>query len=133
MKKYLLKSFNNTDFFDSVLIFTQKGNKVELEFICKHCTLTAEDDFHFLALIKIRIELEKLGIRILCNGSRIDVYLSGMTLSTLKAYELKIGEPARKLLNIFEPTEDIDKIATINEQKAYWETWLDSPKSNYSV
>lgn len=120
MKKYIVKIFDGLEFSDSTLIFTSKGAKCELEFLFNNKSIIVENDFPFLALVAIRIELEKLGMKILCNGSRIDVYPSGMGLNTLKAYELKMGEPARKLVNIFEATEDIDKIATINEQKLFW-------------
>jgi hypothetical protein len=124
MKKYIVKIFDGLEFSDATLIFTNKGAKCELEFIFKNENIIVENDFPFLALVEIRKELEKLGIKILCNGSRVNVYPSGMGLNTLKAYELKMGEPARKLVNIFEATEDIDKIATISEQKLFWENFL---------
>lgn len=128
MKKYFPQIYDGVEFLSSILTFTQKGNVYELELEYKNKSITAINDFPFLALIKIREELEKQGIKILCNGSRVDVYPSGMALSSLKAYELKMGEPARKLLNIFEPTDNLEKIATINDQKAFWEKWLISPK-----
>jgi len=132
MNTYPLQCLRGYEIFDSTVTFTQKGAKVQLEFISTYTEIKVEDDFPFLALIKIRMELEKLGVKILCNGSRIDVYPSGMGMMSLKAYELKLGEQAKKLLNIFEPTEEIDKIATIEDQRLYFENWLKSLKGNVS-
>lgn len=124
MKTYLLQCVKDNEYFDSTLTFTQRDSKVQLEFVSKSKKILVEDDFPFFALVKIRKELEELGIKILCNGSRIDVYPSSMGMMSLKGYELRIGEPATRLLNIFEPADDINKIATVDEQKLYFENWI---------
>jgi hypothetical protein len=132
MKTYLLQCFKDHKYFDSRLTFTQQNSKVQLEFLSTYKEIKVEDEFPFFALVKIRMELEKLGIQILCNGSRLDVYPSRMGMMSLKGYELIMGKLATTLLNIFEPTNDINKIATVKDQELYFENWIKSLRDNAS-
>jgi len=84
----------------------------------------------FDCLVKARREWEKKGARILCNGSRRDVYPSGMSRQMSggrKAYVLGIGERASSscLVDIFEPAAP-DMVATVDDQKVYYEQWIRS-------
>lgn len=124
MKRYQLKLFNGSEFSNSILIFQRKANEAELEFQSSYLNARVQDAFPFLALNKIRMKLEEMGIEILCNGSRIDVYPSGMLMMSLKAYELEMGKKAEKMVNIFNPTDDVHDIGTIKEQKDYFDNWF---------
>jgi hypothetical protein len=88
----------------------------------------------FDCLCQLRHFLERIGWNILCNGSRIDAYPSSMSRDMgggMKLYHLKLGKrPQRSdLLRIFERAEP-DQIGTIEEQRAYYEKWCASEKSN---
>ena len=46
--------------------------------------------------------MKRLGSRCYaCNGARLDVYPSGMSLTSILAYEMEIGKQATELVNIF--------------------------------
>lgn len=128
MKVYPVKSYNGAEYFDSILSFSGKSGSIELTYEAGDIKIRVEEVFPFVALIKIRLQLEQSGIRILCNGSRIDVYPSAAASESLKAYELEIGQPGtrERLRNIFEPANDLDKIATVREQELYWHKWLEA-------
>lgn len=127
---YKLKAFNDQGYSDCELVLTI-ANRYKLQLISNRLkiNLEFEDDFPFVALKKIRQELDHMHIKLLCNGSRIDVYPSGMSLSSLMAYELKMGQPAISLVNIFEPA-DVEKIVSVEEQGVYRSQWLKSLKKS---
>jgi len=87
-----------------------------------------EGDDLFSALIALRRELEPSGGRLLCAGSRRDVYPSGMSRSmgsARQAYLIKLGEPATVLVDIFDRADARD-VGTIDEQSAYKTRWATS-------
>lgn len=98
-----------------------------LELFCEDEThLISKHKFPFMALINIRESLEKMDKFLLCNGSRYDVYPSGMSAIGNKAYILELGKPGIKLVNIFKPcSKNID---LVQKQKEYREDWLKSLK-----
>ena len=108
-----------------------EGGTAKITFECSSYKIESHDNYPFSALLDIRKELEKRNLKILCNGSRLDVYPSGAALGSLKAYALKMGKVATRddLVLIFESTNDMTKIATIDEQKNYYRKWLDSARS----
>lgn len=85
-------------------------------------------DFFFINLLEIRKELEKDGAFLLINGNRKDVYPSGMSLIGSKAYIQVMGKASgfADLVDIFEETDRIDLIATVEDQKKYHDEWLTS-------
>jgi hypothetical protein len=73
--------------------------------------------------------LDALDMKLLCNGFRYDVYPSGMALDMghgMMACKMVKGQPAKELVNIIDPTDDIDAIVSVDEQKAFRREWLDS-------
>jgi hypothetical protein len=91
-------------------------------------------EFHggdlFDCLCKLRTELDKLGIKLLCNGSRIDAYPSRMSRDmggAKKVYLLTMGQQGRleDLVDIFDEAP-AERIGTVEEQKAFYRKWLDS-------
>jgi hypothetical protein len=84
----------------------------------------------FCALMLLRAKLEESHRLIACNGARRDVFPSGMAREMScgrKAYILKPGvRPKREdLIDIFDRA-DADVIASVNEQKIYFERWVKS-------
>jgi len=100
-------------------------NTGKLKFSCK-----ASDLFDCLIVLREQY-LEKKKYIIQCNGARKDVYPSRMSRQMsggLKAYSMQLGEPANapQLLDIFDYEKDLSCLATVNEQKEFYEKWLDS-------
>ena len=84
----------------------------------------------FDCLVKLRRHLEKQDCLILCNGSRIDVYPSGMSRQMSGgrvAYIMKIGEVTKSgdIVDIFEPA-DKTLVSTVEQQKEYHSRWVAS-------
>ena len=99
-----------------------------IRLISEITTVQQEGRFYFHMLKEIRAELEKEGIVILVNGSRIDVYPSGMTLATEKAYIHTLGKQGslNDLVNIFDEVTDTGKIASVEEQEVFHNKWIQS-------
>jgi hypothetical protein len=96
---------------------------VELE------TTNFEGDDLFDCLCSLRSKLDVLGIKILCNGARIDAYPSPMLQSSgaRKVYVTTMGKQALRenLVDIFDETT-ADKVGTVEEQEDYHNKWFDS-------
>jgi hypothetical protein len=85
----------------------------------------------FAALTSIREQLEPIGIRLLCCGSRRDVWAPGMQRDMgqgLVAYVCSSprsgGRPAT--VGIFD-LADRNQVGTVAEQRAHFELWLQQP------
>lgn len=84
------------------------------------------------ALIDLRTQLEPHRLVLHCYGVLKSVYPSGMALSMgdgEKAYMLTMGRAARAadLVHILSATPaDCDDFASVDEQKEYFELWLNS-------
>lgn len=92
-------------------------------------TEVCEDDaIPFIALQKLRLTLEASGIFILVNGSRKDVYPSGMQMNmgTTSAYTLIMGQGARQIVDIFDDCLDRELISTVHLQEQFHEDWLNA-------
>lgn len=90
----------------------------------------AEEVDCWWALLAIRKQLDPLGIRLLCQGSRRDVWPSGMSAQMsdgLKAYVHVLGRRGRSadLVNVFDPAP-ADLVGTIAEQTADRDAWASS-------
>ena len=79
---------------------------------------------------KLRKDLEKINIKLLCKGCCKNVYPSGMILNMgtgRKAYTLSYGEQARmnSLVDIFTPCS-VDQYATVQQQADFFKSWIKS-------
>ncbi len=107
------------------------GNPVEMSVSCAVLgTISVTADDLFEALSMIRLEAEKYGYLILCNGARIDAYPSRMSRQMGeggKLYVFKIGMPAQRedMVNMFEPSE-FQQVGTVAAQRAAYDLWLRS-------
>ncbi len=121
-------------------ISIKAGNKIEEAFLSYENNIIAfqynnihiikEEDRPFIALKLLRQELEPLEIKLLINGSRLNVYPSGMSLITMGVYVLQLGKSAThdNMVHIFDNFHDITQIVSIADQEAYLKKWLDSLK-----
>lgn len=85
----------------------------------------------FECLTLLRLDLERQGVFLLCQGARVDVYPSGMQRDMgggQVAYRMIMGKNAdlEDEVNIFEVTTD-ERLGTVEEQQQYRRTWLDAP------
>ena len=84
----------------------------------------------FAALTQLRRELEATGRLLVCNGSSLDVYPSGMSRSMgagQKAYRLTMGRQAltADLVSIFETAPGV-RPSRVDQQAAFFEQWVAS-------
>jgi hypothetical protein len=92
------------------------------------CPYTATGSDMFGALVRLRRQLEPDGLMVALQGSRRDAYPSGMARDMgggMKVYVIRPGLPARpedlvKTLDDAPP----DHMATVDEQRAFFEAWL---------
>ena len=92
----------------------------------------AEASDVFECLSRVRAQLDKDGVRLCCNGARLNVWPSDLGRDMgegLTAYDLQIGRPAslKDLVDIFDPAP-IETIATVEEQRRFSEKWLNTRK-----
>ncbi len=109
---------------------TEDIESVKIKFILEKRIIEKEDETFFGALIKVREELEKINIKLLCKGCCTNVYPSGMLLSMgtgRTAYSLTYGEQAKNnsLVDIFSPCL-IEDYGTIKQQAEFFESWVES-------
>lgn len=86
----------------------------------------AEDLFRACCLL--REHLEQSGCSLLCNASRKDIVVSGMSRQMgggRKAYVVSLGQPASKedMVDIFDHAA-ADVVSTISEQKKFYTEWV---------
>lgn len=83
----------------------------------------------FDCLCSLRSKLDVLGIKILCNGARIDAYPSPMLQSSgaRKVYITELGRQALRenLVSIFDEALP-EKIGTVEQQIDYHNKWVES-------
>ncbi|WP_349735281.1 hypothetical protein [Pseudomonas jessenii] len=89
-----------------------------------------ESDDLFKSLLLLRAALEEKGHKLLCNGSRKNVVVSGMSRQMSggrKAYLVKIGKQARRdnLVDIFDCV-DSSFVGTVEQQIEFYREWLRS-------
>lgn len=86
------------------------------------------DSIPFIALNKLRLQLENANILLLVNGSRIDVFPSGMQMSMQMtgAYINVMGETGGEVVDIFDDCSDLDFISTVRNQEQFHKDWIES-------
>jgi len=78
----------------------------------------------------LRVQGEARGLRLCCNGARVDAHPSAMAISMGgggKVYLLKKGRKVKRrdLVDIFGSAPE-DKIGTVAEQDQFYNDWLES-------
>jgi hypothetical protein len=110
------------------IVVNDLGEIVVIEFKYDDIKLQKQGEKPFFVLKEIRKCLETLNIKIACKGSLLNVYPSGMSSIGFKAYILEMGKPSRSLVNIFEETNQLELIATVEEQERFHSNWIKTLK-----
>ena len=81
----------------------------------------------FSCLRDLRLLLEQEGIKVLCNGARVNAWVSGLASQMSRGgavYLVKIGEPVghNGVVPLFGPAE-AESVGTVSEQLAFQEAW----------
>ncbi len=89
----------------------------------------------FECLCYLRKAFEEIGWLLLCNGSRIDAFPSGMSRQMgggLKLYITKLGEHSRMedIVVLFD-IAPADTVGTVQEQLDYHKKWVASSKPRW--
>ena len=132
IRSYRIETFNGVERWPSELELFEVGHSIQLIYRSSKTCLSAKHNYYFFALAEIRRKLEGVNCLLLCNGSRIDVYPSGMSAIGTLAYEIIYGKRASKLVEIFETPRSSSQIATVVEQRNYWLGWLRSVSTSHS-
>jgi len=125
-KEKSIKILINTEIDFALFSFFESDNRFVILFEFKDIFIEVNDIYPFFALVKLREQLEKMKIFLLCKGSRIDVYPSGMSAIGFFAYQTEFGKHATQLVSIWEEELDVEVIATVKTQKQYHQKWLES-------
>ena len=94
--------------------------------------LSFEAENYWEALIELRKKLEALNTKLFCKGCARNVYPSPMILDmgdARRAYMLTLGQQAhmKDLVFIFDQC-DPDEYASIEEQEAFYDAWINGEK-----
>ena len=114
----------------AILNIMENEETVTIHFESTFFQLKLTGKNYFEVLVKLRGELEKEGIKLLCKGCAKNVYPSGM-ISHMgmgrNAYTLFLGLPARmdSLVDIFNECSE-SEYASVLEQQVYFEQWIRS-------
>lgn len=92
-------------------------------------TATGPDVFE--ALVRLRRQLEPEGLMIAVQGSRRDAFPSGMARDMGGGERIYVMRPGRGATfdDLVDTLADatVDQLATIDEQRAYWDAWMQQP------
>ncbi|SRR5690554_4121920 len=130
MENIILISKDSAKTIEANMTINDRGSSIEIIVANDAFCIEASDEYPFSALAKIRQELELKGYYILVNGSRYNVYPSGMQYNTFNAYELELGKPATKTVNIFDRINSSKEVTTVKEQEEYFYKWIESLEDN---
>ena len=102
-------------------------NQVLIEIHFNDEQISRMDDNFFQALQKLRKELERRDIQIMCNGAAQNVYPSPMQLSMGPgriAYLLKLGQKAKiaEIIDIFDCQDGL-VFVSVEEQETFYKEW----------
>jgi hypothetical protein len=111
---------------DGVLTITTEGERTNLIFCDNLIEVKASELYHPLtALQSLRLTLEKEYSSIIaCNGCRLDT--SYRPTGGFNTYINVPGRQATELINIFAPTDQIDRLCTVDQHKIAYKEWYTS-------
>ena len=119
--------------FEAHLVGSGDGYIANLELLSVEINFYKIEGYDLLdSFTKLRQLLEEKQLFILCQGSAKNVHTSGMARDMsfgLKAYSLELNKKASldQLVEIFDPAP-IEIVCSIEEQRAFLEKWIASPK-----
>ncbi|HTN45654.1 MAG TPA: hypothetical protein VL098_04850 [Flavipsychrobacter sp.] len=117
-------AIKNKDKIDNAQL-SLENNK--LDFIFQDFIISSKNSSPFIALQELRQQLENQDIYLLVNGSRRNVYPSGlqMSMGVATAYVLELGKPSDVIVDIFASISH-DDVATVDEQREFHKKWVES-------
>lgn len=88
----------------------------------------ARDYYVYTSFLLLRRFLEPQGKQLLCKGCAINVRPSGNLMNSSGAYQMTMGKELEPgdVVDIFDPEEDISKIASIETQQVFLKQWAAS-------
>ncbi|TWP31587.1 hypothetical protein ETU08_00560 [Apibacter muscae] len=95
----------------------------------ENVSFLTKDIRKFEAFYKLYKQTENKNIRMLIKGCSIENYMVKFLVNTLFTMKLEMGvrvDYSTPTIGIFEEEEDVNQIATVQEQKAYYHRWLKS-------
>jgi hypothetical protein len=119
-------SINKQSISEGILTVTDKGEATHLTFKDQAIEVSVSELYHpLIALESLRKILETRHKSIIaCNGCRIDT--AYRPTGGYGTYKIVLGQQATETLNIFEPTDEIEKLCTVDQHEAAYEKWIDS-------
>ncbi len=118
--------------YDKHYNFKGKFRIYVLEFIDeKENIFSNESDRLSNAFYGLCKKLEKNKIKLLIKGCNIDHWMIPRLQNSIKTVKLTLGKRTTTndpIVMIFEPEDDLNKIATVDEQLEYYDKWLESIK-----
>ena len=112
------------------LTISSEGQKTNLSFSDNIIEVSSSELYHpLVALASLRLTLEKeYSSLIACNGCRRDT--SYRPTGGYNTYLIVACQQATKLMNMFNPTDQVEKLCTVDEHKMAYKDWLDSLSEN---
>ncbi len=131
VREILIKSGRDEHFYSIIDFTTTKPWKLRFS-LNSEVQYEIEGTDLFDCLAKLRENLDKRHLMLLCNGSRVDVYPSSMMRQMSGgriAYIHRLGKHCTNedVVDIFDFAE-ANMIGTVQEQKSYYRQWFNSLK-----
>jgi len=126
--QYSIKRYNLKKEFIAIglLTITSEGQTTHLTYVDSAIEESVSELYHpIIALESLRKALENKYESIIgCTGCRIDsAYRAAGGYGT---YIITYGEPASERAGLFEPTDEVAKLSTVDEHKVAYKKWTDS-------
>lgn len=124
----MVKVINQNNHVRIVSLYYPNTRPWFIEMSCEELPITRYEGHDlFRCLRELRFKLDVFGVKVLCNGARIDATVSGMLSDSgaRKVYLTTMGQHARleDLVNIFDEA-DPEKVGTVEEQDNYHNKWV---------
>jgi hypothetical protein len=129
MENRLLKMYDNGNIVDATLHFEESEHPFVQLFSATFNSDKIEGEKLYYCMQDLHQVLDSHNIKLLCNAFRYDVHPTPMALSMghgINAVKLIKGKKASELVNIFDPTDDIDAVVSVEDQKNYYLEWRKS-------
>lgn len=128
MNQVVVKLINQNNHAQIVSLYYPNTRPWFIEMSCEELPITRYEGHDlFRCFRELRSKLDVFGIKVLCNGARIDATVSGMLSDSgaRKVYLTTMGQHARleDLVNIFDEA-DPEKVGTVEEQDNYHNKWV---------
>jgi hypothetical protein len=129
MEKYIvtiigLKSKTETEL---EILADEESDDIVLKTVINNLEIIVSDCTYLSAYQKLRDYVLSMGFGMKCNGSRCNAVQSGMLGPNPRIYLVELGSQAllRDIVGIYDYA-DINEFPNTQEQKEYFQKWIDS-------